>query len=528
MNVKTPKNGRRADSRHKNKYLLVIFITVFLLVLFIGRSLKIPSESVVRPKCTRLAITKLYQTYDPSQLITTDHVFIIQNVLGHLLEVGAENTLIAGIAESWSIDTSKRTYEIKLSKNAKFSDGTPILARDVIATIKRHLLYLGTHMDMRTKIVGAAGFKNMEEEVSGLRLINDRLFSISLTRPDERFLYWLAFPELGILKEAEARKKVGDINFAISSGAFTTERMVDRIILKKNPHFYFKHGDAANCIEVMGVEDPESLVKLFESGNLDLSDYGATLSPSFDFVSKDPRYETLIGESKALIYFIPNPKGEVMNSSEKRRWFRNRLHGSDFTAYGAGKIFKETRQFLVESHQGFLSPAEIAKSVIGAESKPESSKIKILYPNVFGDKYASFLIEAFRKSTGINPTLVTYNEGNMLDALKDPTWDLLFFVVGMGEKATEVLLNYHFGERSPIYPWIDPLIDSEMISLRNSSSETDRLLNFKKISERLLEQALVFPLAEFSWPIFINKALEFKASTNFQLTHPLWSLSWKD
>lgn len=123
------------------------------------------------------------------------------------------------------------------------------------------------------------------DAVEGFRIINDREFVIRLTRPDQRFLYVLAIPAMGIVSR-KACLYYGDISeHPVGSGPFRLEEWIReyKISLLRNPDYrlqYFPEAENLNDrsrplplaerIECFCIRQNQSAWLLFLQGGLDV------------------------------------------------------------------------------------------------------------------------------------------------------------------------------------------------------------------------------------------------------------------
>ncbi len=124
-------------------------------------------------------------------------------LFGALVKINDKLELVPDLAESWEASTDAKTYTFHLHENITFSDGTPLTAEDVLFTFERAI-------DKRTGsywfgrflgIDGAAAYADQQAEtVTGLEVLDEHTFRITLANPNSAFLTTLAdFSGLGIL-----------------------------------------------------------------------------------------------------------------------------------------------------------------------------------------------------------------------------------------------------------------------------------------------------------------------------------------
>ncbi len=485
-------------------------------------------------RCLRIGLPQIYTFYDPSKLETTPQVFMINALGGTLVRVGDDNQYYAGIAESWRISEDGREYEFTIASQAKFSNGEPILARDVIATIKRAILIQATHSNIGSKIEGAEALSSMDIDVSGLREVSSRVVAIRTKNREANFLALMSFPELIILPYAEALQKLGDITFRVSSGAYAIEKHLENdIVLKANPYFYEEFGSAAGCLQVMPFPKVEAAVDALEKGHVDLLDYGAVLEPRFgELLRNEERFTFTNGFSNAIVYIILNPSRSLFAERENRVRILKSLSGSHaLIPYGEGTIFYPTRQFLPETQAGYLLPDQI-KAIY--ESLPRTSgstqsrqSAVILYPEVFGAAYMEKLRKEIDERGELKANFLTYEEGNLVAALQKNDFDALFMIVGMGEKDTEILMGYHFGRRVPLYNFEDTVIKEHLDAAKMTTDKKAKIGHYQAISEQLIREAYVVPISHFSWPIIHSAKIYYQRTNRFQMINNIWRVSWR-
>ena len=108
---------------------------------------------------------------------------------------GGEN--LPGVAESWTISPDGKTYTFYLNKNARWSNGDPLVAGDFVWSWMRILTpSLGSqYPDMLYYVKGAAEFhqaKTDDFSTVGLKAINDHELQVELKNPTPFFIRLLS------------------------------------------------------------------------------------------------------------------------------------------------------------------------------------------------------------------------------------------------------------------------------------------------------------------------------------------------
>ncbi len=148
--------------------------------------------------------TRLVHLYvDPPTLdphLTTDATSarIIVEVFGGLVTIDPDLNIVPDLAESWDISDDGRVYTFRLRPDAKFHDGKPVTAHDVVWSLERVTnpltespvadQYLGDIVGVKEKLAGDA------TEISGVRFIDEHTVEFTIDEAKSYFLAKLTYP----------------------------------------------------------------------------------------------------------------------------------------------------------------------------------------------------------------------------------------------------------------------------------------------------------------------------------------------
>jgi peptide/nickel transport system substrate-binding protein/oligopeptide transport system substrate-binding protein len=189
----------------------------------------------------------------------------LNQIFDGLVATDTSLNIAPGLAESWTISRDGTVYRFTLRANARFADGEPVTAGDVVFTFRRAL------DPNRERPPMAASYLSVLEDV---RAVDPRTVEIRLSRPYVSFLGVLALDNLRIVprhvietlgERAFAREPVGSGPFRL--GSWTTERMV----LDANP-VYWGPPSRVERVEIAFPDpaDPERPARMMAAGDLDL------------------------------------------------------------------------------------------------------------------------------------------------------------------------------------------------------------------------------------------------------------------
>ena len=136
---------------------------------------------------------------DPHKMEDAYSMAVVGQIFRGLLRYSPKGDVLPDLAESWEESKDHLRYRFKL-KAAKFSDGTPITAKNVQISFAR-MFHLGASMGADLDYIqGTKAFrtsKNLSQ--LGIRVISDQVVEFELSHPSALFLKHLAVVDSSIL-----------------------------------------------------------------------------------------------------------------------------------------------------------------------------------------------------------------------------------------------------------------------------------------------------------------------------------------
>ena len=139
--------------------------------------------------------------YDPA----TQHDSGDKRLFSGLVSFDTNLNLVPELAESWDISADGTVYTFHLRPNAKFHDGRPVTAQDVIYSWERAadpatqsdtvLTYLGDILGVAEMHGGKA------DHISGLKALDDHTLQVTIDAAKPYFLFKLTMPVAFVLDQ---------------------------------------------------------------------------------------------------------------------------------------------------------------------------------------------------------------------------------------------------------------------------------------------------------------------------------------
>ncbi len=229
-------------------------------------------------------------------------------------------TLAPGMAESYTISKDQKIYTFKVRKGLKWSDGSPLNAKDFeyswLRAIdpKTNATYAYWLTD---NVVGAAEYnKTPTAEVAkkvGIKATDDYTFVVTLKQPVTYFLSLTAESLLYPVKK-ETVEKFKDQwtrpENIVSNGAYkmTYWKVQDRIVMEKNPNYYAADTVQIKKVVALPIEDRQTGVNLFQQGKLDWSGQNGAPNSLVPSLKKDPNFRLFPGTITYYYWFNTTKK----------------------------------------------------------------------------------------------------------------------------------------------------------------------------------------------------------------------------
>jgi peptide/nickel transport system substrate-binding protein/oligopeptide transport system substrate-binding protein len=232
---------------------------------------------------------------------------------------------VPGVAHTWHVSDDGLRYRFLLRDNARFSDGTRVVAGDFRASWLR-IINPGEQAEyslMFDVIRGVADYRsgaNSNESAVGIRVISEGELEVVLERPAEHFLSTLAHHAFAPVYPAY-RAQVGWERQApiIGNGPFSvTEWQSGELVFERNPHYWARSTVELDRIRIRFLGDADAIDTAFMAGTIHWANHSRfteQLAPFivtnrlfgttyFVFRSSDPPFDD-VRVRRALALMVP-------------------------------------------------------------------------------------------------------------------------------------------------------------------------------------------------------------------------------
>ena len=271
-----------------------------------NKSLRIAKGSKVKfGGALHLAESEKNTSLFPAEVIDATSTKIVSQIHSGLVRFdGNDLSILPAIAKDWDIDDSQTKYTFKLRSNVYFHDdkcfkngkGRVVTAHDVkfsFELFSNPEYTLNFNALFKDKLKGATEFfDGQTEEIEGIDIINDSTVTLTLTSPNNSFIYGLAHVSTSIIAK-EAFEAYGK-EMKIGTGPFIYNKPADiqkNLYLTYNPNYYLldEEGNQLPYLDTIHFNFISSKIKeldLFRNGNLSII-HGLPASKIASVISND-------------------------------------------------------------------------------------------------------------------------------------------------------------------------------------------------------------------------------------------------
>jgi oligopeptide transport system substrate-binding protein len=197
-----------------------------------------------------------------------------KRVFSGLVSFGPSLNLTPDLAERWDVNPDGTVYIFHLRQNAKFHDGRPVTAQDVVYSWERAaspalasdtvLTYLGDIVGVREMTEGEA------DRISGLNIINDHTLQVTIDAPKPYFLLKLTFATAFILDQASVESGEEWYRTPNGTGPYKLVEWTrfERKVYEANQDFYLGPPSIPYVVVLLYAGDGQ---RLYETGDIDIT-----------------------------------------------------------------------------------------------------------------------------------------------------------------------------------------------------------------------------------------------------------------
>ncbi len=266
------------------------------------------------------------ETLDPHRAQSVTSSNILRDIYEGLVNQSPEGELIPGGAERWEISDDGKTYTFYLRKDARWSNGDPVTAKDYVYGLRRCVdpetgsVYaeILTPINNAKAIIGG----ELPPEALDVTAVNDHKLEIHLKAPTPYFIGLLAHSSAYPAHHASIEKHGDQFTQPgnhITNGAYQMSEWVvaSHITITRNEHYWDNANTGIDVVKYLPIENTESEFKRYLAGELDMT--GSVPIPQIEWAKTNLPDDYQSYPSLAVYYYGLNLTREPFKDNPKLR-----------------------------------------------------------------------------------------------------------------------------------------------------------------------------------------------------------------
>ena len=435
----------------------------------------------------------------------TSHRFVSLLFSG-LVALDAELNVVPDLAERWEIDESGTVYTFFMRQDAKFHNGQPVTAQDVIysleraadperGSVKRAQSYLDDIVGVKERTSGTAN------SISGIVALDDYTVQITIDAPKPYFLAKLTYPTSSVVnKENVEQTRTKWTAHPIGTGPFK---------MAKNEHtrmeleaFDEYHRGRPKLDRIIFIYRGQSM-NLYERGELDVIEVGAQyIERVLD--TSDPLYQDLRIISQIDVWYIGfNVTKPPFDDVHVRRAFAYATNKVAIAEIALNKMVLPAKGILPPGLPGYNAAleglsydpqralAEIAESEYG-----DPSELPPIALTVTGAENGEMLAEMYQQILGVEIEVQVVSWSEFLRGLDAQQYQMfsLGWIGDYPDPQNFLDMLFHSQSAYNHSAYSNPELDALVEQARIEQDVDRRMALYQQAEQILVEDAPWIPL----------------------------------
>ncbi|MBD7965619.1 peptide ABC transporter substrate-binding protein [Fictibacillus norfolkensis] len=286
------------------------------------------TEKPSEPQVLNLLDGEEIPSMDSSQATDSVSFEVMNNVMEGLYRLDKDNKPTPGVAEKHEVNEDGTVYTFKLNPNAKWSDGSQVVAKDFVYAWQKALTpdTLSEYAYIMGPVKNANAIQTDGDPLYGkvdqlgVKAVDDTTLEVTLEAPAPYFLGLTGFATFYPQKEEFVKKQADkyalESNTLLYNGPFVLNEWKhnEGWQYKKNDNYWDKDNVMLDEINVKIVKDVATGVNLYETGQTDIAGL------SMEYVDQYKDNDDLYTRGEATVFFLRlNQKSEVLKNANIRK-----------------------------------------------------------------------------------------------------------------------------------------------------------------------------------------------------------------
>ncbi|OLQ75215.1 oligopeptide ABC transporter substrate-binding protein OppA [Photobacterium proteolyticum] len=221
------------------------------------------------------------ESLDPQKVSGVPESNVLRDLLEGLVNQDGNGALVGGVAESWETEDNK-TWIFHFRKDAKWSNGDPVVAEDFVYTWRRLAdpktgSPYASYLEMTTMAnAGDIILGKKSPETLGVEAVDKHTLKVTLDKPVPYFASMTVHTSLKPVNkkvvESLGDKWTSPANY-VGNGAYTLDKWVvnERIVLARSETYWDNDKTVLNQVTYLPIENQVAEMNRFLAGEVDVT-----------------------------------------------------------------------------------------------------------------------------------------------------------------------------------------------------------------------------------------------------------------
>ncbi|WP_145023604.1 ABC transporter substrate-binding protein [Paenibacillus sp. Y412MC10] len=300
------------------------------------------SSSAAKEQVLHINLSAEPPTFDPAQAQDTQANTVLKMMYEGLVRIDKDNNPIPGVAEKWDVSSDGLKYVFHLRKDAKWSNGDPVTAKDFVFAWERvlnpatspappyayQLYYIKGAEDYNTK-------KITDFNQVGVKATDDNTLEVTLNNPTPYFLgltsFYTFYPVHQSVKDND--KWATDPKLMVTNGPFTltTWTTGQKIEVTKNANYWDNQNIKLTKVTMSLSNSSATELSSYKAGQLDYAGNpnGTIPTDQMPAVKNELKDELDLKPIGSIYYYVFNTTAKPFDNVKIRKAFSMAISRQD-------------------------------------------------------------------------------------------------------------------------------------------------------------------------------------------------------
>ncbi|MGE5275912.1 MAG: ABC transporter substrate-binding protein [Acidobacteriota bacterium] len=466
---------------------------------------KVREEEVPQGGTLVVAMANPIAASEPGRYETNEEQEALANVFERLVTTDSQGNLAPELCEEWVLQEEARSVRLRLRPDVTFSDGTPLTASAVKASLERSIRLSKDQMPAAfVAIRGVSEFlEGKSDGVSGIALLSGSEIEIKLADPLPIFPSLLTDPRTAIVSaartETDAKPRgTGPYRVALQTA--------DRVVLDRNPRYWRQPPAKLDRIEFRCSLAAPSIAEGLRSGSLDIA--RDLLPRDLEAILREPRFRAGFVETpRKNTYFAVFQKGSPAGSNAAlRRALAGAVRTQDLVWSALGRFALPATGLIPPGILGHDAgrrqvhfPRERAAEMIRSAGLPLPVRLRVSVHPILQNQYAALTQALFQvwAELGVEVDVVAKTMPEFLESwLANEAIDVMLgrWIADYDDPDNFTFTLFHSGNGAARAYFCSPETDRLLEEARAEARPAARESLYRKFEHALIDPAIVVPL----------------------------------